>query len=79
MATKHANAFTAFGLARSLQYKKDLLSRPWSEADEARFSAEAAASLEKQTQIEQSDSMPFEMYRQHYLSRDRLKARRATH
>jgi glutamate--cysteine ligase len=77
MAERHDNSFTAFGLGRSLQYKKDLLALPWSAADETRFHEEAAASLTEQKRIEESDSMPFEIYRQHYLSRDRLKARRA--
>ena len=76
MAERHGNSFTAFGLTRSLQYKKDLLALPWSDADEARFQQDAAASLTEQKRIEESDSMPFEIYRQHYLSRDRLKARR---
>jgi glutamate--cysteine ligase len=77
MAARHANSFTDFGLARSLQYKKDLLALPWSPRDEATARADAAASLVEQKRIEATDSMPFEVYRQHYLSRDRLKARRA--
>jgi glutamate--cysteine ligase len=77
MAARHANSFTRFGLTRSLQYKKDLLAMPWSDQDEATARQDAAASLVEQKRIEDSDSMPFEIYRQHYLSRDRLKARRA--
>jgi len=77
MTERHGKSFTAFGLTRSLQYKKDLLALPWSAADEARSREDATASLNEQKRIEESDSMPFEIYRQHYLSRDRLKARRA--
>jgi glutamate--cysteine ligase len=73
---KYANSFSRFGLARSLQYKKDLLALPWSDADEARFRKSADDSLIEQKRLEEADSMPFEIYRQHYLSRDRLKARR---
>ena len=76
MAEKYSNAFRRFGLNRSLQYKKDLLALPWSDADETRFRKAADDSLREQKRIEDADSMPFEIYRQHYLSRDRLKARR---
>ncbi len=78
LAGKCESNFPRFGLARSLQYKKDLLALPWSDADEARFRKAAEDSLIEQKRIEDADSMPFEIYRQHYLSRDRLKARRAT-
>ena len=76
LAGKYDNNFPRFGLARSLQYKQELLSQPWSDADEARFRKAAEDSLREQKRIEDSDSMPFEIYRQHYLSRDRLRARR---
>lgn len=76
MAETYSNNFPRLGLAGSLQYKKDLLALPWSDADEARFRQAAEASLREQKRIEDADSMPFEIYRQHYLSRDRLKARR---
>jgi glutamate--cysteine ligase len=76
MAEKHSSNFTRFGLARSLQYMQDLLARPWSGTDEARFRQSVADSLREQKRIEDADSMPFEIYRQHYLSRDRLRARR---
>ena len=76
ITSRHAKSFTRFGLARSLQYKQDLLVLPWSKEDETRARKDAAASLVEQKRIEDADSMPFEIYRQHYLSRDRLKARR---
>jgi glutamate--cysteine ligase len=76
MQATHANSFTGFGLARSLQYKQDLLDLPWSDADETCYREAAAASIEEQKRIEASDTLPFEQYRQFYLSRDRLKARR---
>ena len=77
LAERHDNSFTAFGQFRSMQYKKDLLALPWPDSDAARFRQAAAASLREQKRVEEADSMPFEVYRQHYLSRDRLKARRA--
>jgi len=78
MEKAHANNFPRFGIARSLQYKDELLALPWTDADQARFRQAAEQSLVEQKRIEDADTMPFEIYRQHYLSRDRLKARRVT-
>jgi glutamate--cysteine ligase len=39
---------------------------------QARFEAEAAASIDEQKKLEAADSMPFEIYRQQYLSPERL-------
>jgi glutamate--cysteine ligase len=76
MGEQHGNSFPRFARARSFRYKEELLSRPWSAVDEARFVEMAARSIEEQRRIEASDSMPFEVYRQQYLSKERLKAKR---
>jgi hypothetical protein len=41
-----------------------------------RFESMAAESLQEQRRIEAADTMPFEVYRQRYLSPDRLRAKR---
>ena len=41
-------------------------------AEEERFAQMAEASVEEQRQIEASDSLPFEVFRQTYLSPERL-------
>jgi glutamate--cysteine ligase len=38
----------------------------------ARFTAMTEASIQAQKQIEASDTMPFEVYRQQYVSAERL-------
>jgi glutamate--cysteine ligase len=76
MAQDYANSFPRFALTRSLQYKKELLDLPLPPDARSRFESMAAESLQEQRRIEAADTMPFEVYRQLYLSHDRLRARR---
>ena len=76
MMQSYGNAFARFALARSLQFKKELLELPLAPEVERRFEEMAAESLKEQSRIEAADTMPFEIYRQRYLSHDRLRARR---
>jgi glutamate--cysteine ligase len=76
MAQHHHNSFPAWALARSQQYRKDLQSRPLHADALARFVRMAEESLAQQRRIEAADTMPFEIYRQHYLSASRLSAER---
>ena len=48
------------------------MSLPYPAEVQARFQAMAAASADKQCQIEAGDTMPFEIYRQQYLAAERL-------
>ncbi|MFD0666635.1 glutamate--cysteine ligase [Ramlibacter sp. MAHUQ-53] len=77
MAKDHGNRFFDFGLDRSRRVREELLALPWSEAQQARFTAQAAASLQEQARIEASDSLPFEIYRQKYIAPERLGLGRA--
>ena len=52
--------------------RQHLLDLPWTAEQQAAFEAESQASLAAQTAIEQADTMPFEMYRQAYVSEKRL-------
>jgi glutamate--cysteine ligase len=62
-----------FVLAYSRRHREHLLREPLSAQQAARFERLAKASFDKQRQIEESDSIPFEAYRQRYLSPDSLR------
>jgi glutamate--cysteine ligase len=72
MARDFDHSYVGFTCAQSLQTRQGLLTLPLSEMQQARFVAESKASVEAQRRIEASDTMPFEMYRQQYLSPERL-------
>jgi glutamate--cysteine ligase len=72
MAQGHENSFLGFGRAQSLQMKKRLLSLPYGDALQARFRAMTQKSLADQKAIEAADTMPFDIYRERYLSPERL-------
>jgi glutamate--cysteine ligase len=69
---EHDDGFTAFTAARSEATHRWLLDLPWSEAEQARFEALSRQSLVDQKAIEDADTMPFEIYRQEYVSPARL-------
>jgi len=52
----------------------DLLTSPLTAEVEARYTRMAEKSIEAQRQIEAQDTLPFENYRQQYLSPERLGA-----
>jgi glutamate--cysteine ligase len=74
MARNHGDSYTRFALAHSLLHRGYLLGFPLPAEELARFARLAKESLEKQRGIEASDTMPFEIYRQQYLSPERLRA-----
>ncbi|MNU10868.1 hypothetical protein D3C72_2582850 [compost metagenome] len=45
---------------------------PWPEHDQAHFEQMTQDSIEAQKKIEESDTLPFEVYRQQYVSPERL-------
>ena len=61
-----------FTLAQSLRHRSALRSEPLPTEVESLFARMTQESIEKQRQIEERDTMPFEGYRQQYLSRERL-------
>ena len=73
---RRAEQWNDFALTRSLQYRKELLDLPLPPETGSHLASMAAESLEEQRHIEAADTMPFEIYRQQYLSPDRLRARR---
>lgn len=73
----HQDSFVGFVRSRSQQIRDELLALPWSTAQQARYEAMAAQSLADQRAIEAADSLPFELYRQEYVSEKRLGKPRA--
>ncbi len=72
MAQDFQHSFSAFTLAQSRQTQASLLALPYSAELEARHHQLALASVEEQQKVEAGDSLPFEVYRQQYLSPQRL-------
>jgi glutamate--cysteine ligase len=72
MARDFDNEFIAFTRAQSARTREQLLALPFSERLRAAFVAAWQASVDEQRRIEASDSLPFEIYRQQYISAERL-------
>jgi len=62
----------AFGLAQSRRHRRALQELPLPAAVEARYARLAEESIAAQRSIEAADTVPFETYRQQYLSKDLL-------
>ena len=65
-------SYLAFVRAQSQQTKAALLALPYAAELQSRFAALSRTSVEEQRRIEAGDSLPFEIYRQQYLSVERL-------
>jgi glutamate--cysteine ligase len=71
------HSYTRFIVAQSLQVRSLMRDRPLARHEEARFLAIARESVAAQQRIEEADTMPFEAYRQMYVSPERLQVRDA--
>jgi glutamate--cysteine ligase len=71
------NSFVAFTRTQSQQAKSKLLALPFSAAQQAKFAAMSHESVQQQKAIEAADTMTFEVYRQQYVSPERLDLSRA--
>ncbi|MFN3631002.1 MAG: glutamate--cysteine ligase [Casimicrobiaceae bacterium] len=78
MATHHDNGYLAFVRARSLAARQALLAAPLDSASLARYEAVAEQSLTAQRALEAAEQEPFETFRKHYVSAERLRPARAT-
>jgi glutamate--cysteine ligase len=76
MANDFNNSFLEFTAAQSRQTRAKLLALPFGAGAHARFAALSEQSLAEQRAIEARDDMPFEAFRQHYLSPERLDVAR---
>mgnify|MGYP000860292742 FL=1 len=69
---QHENSFVQFVRAQSQVTRQTLLAEPIDAGVQQRFTTLAQESLAAQKRIEVADTMPFETFRQHYVSPDRL-------
>jgi len=69
---EHDNSFQRFTRERSQRTREALLNLPWSTEQQARFEALAEQSRLDQKAIEAADTLPFEIFRQDYVSPQRL-------
>ncbi len=74
MQEQYANSHVGFTLDQSQRHADAIKRMDLDAAVEARFTKLAADSLRQQKQIEEGDTMPFEIYRQKYLAPERLNA-----
>jgi glutamate--cysteine ligase len=72
MARDHGNSYVGFVLAQSKAHREAILKLPLSEQVAARYARLAEESVAEQRQIEASETIPFEAYRQLYLAPLRL-------
>jgi len=78
MAQDFDNSFIRFVRAQALQTQATLLGLPLSAEQQARFADLSKASIAEQKKIEAGDTMPFEIYREQYVSAERLGLSAAT-
>jgi glutamate--cysteine ligase len=72
MARDHDNGFGPFAAAQSRQARDKLLKLPYTGALQQRMEALAGQSVQDQAAVEAADTLPFEQYRQQYVSPERL-------
>jgi glutamate--cysteine ligase len=72
MSQQYGCAHVHFGRAQSERARAALLALPFPSEVEARYQRRARESIEAQRRVEESDTMPFEVYRETYLSPERL-------
>jgi len=72
MAKDFDSSYVHFIRAQSERTKYTLRGMPFSGESEARFRSLAQQSIDAQRQIEAADTLPFEVYRERYLSAERL-------
>ena len=72
MARDYDNSFTDFALAQSEKTRGIVQGLPLSDEQFARLAAQSRQSIDERKRIEASDTLPFEAYRQQYVSAERL-------
>jgi len=73
IAGECGNSFSAFTTRRSQQARDHLLALPWQAGQQARYEALAERSVQAQKAIEAADDLPFETWRQRYISPEGLR------
>jgi glutamate--cysteine ligase len=72
MAQDFDNSFVQFVRAQSEKTRDVLQALPWTAAQQSHFELLSRESVAAQKKIEAADTMPFEIYRQQYVSPERL-------
>jgi glutamate--cysteine ligase len=72
MSERHENSYTGFVLAQSLAHRATLQRAQLADDAARRFAAMAVDSVENQRAMEAADTLPFEAWRQRYLSAQML-------
>jgi len=73
MERQHDRSYIRFVLAQSVRHRDAILKLTYPRDVATRFARLAEGSLVKQRQIEAADTLPFERYREQYLSPQRLR------
>jgi glutamate--cysteine ligase len=73
MAQRHENSYTVFVLAQSRAHRATLQNMQLDETVARRFEAMAAESIASQRKMEAADTLPFEAWRQRYLSAEMIR------
>ncbi len=68
----YGNSNVRFVLAQSLRFRDELRALPWPVEAAARYERMAEESLAAQRDMEANDALPFEIFRQRYMSQDLL-------
>jgi glutamate--cysteine ligase len=68
----HNRSYLAFAQTGSAEYRRHFLTLPFPPETQARYRRLAEESLAEQRRIESEDTLPFEAFRQKYLSQDLL-------
>ena len=76
MAEDFDNSFVDTTRAQSVAARAALLDMPWTTEQQTAFEASIEKSVKDQKDIEDADTMPFEVYRERYVSPDRLVPKR---
>jgi glutamate--cysteine ligase len=77
MRSDFDGSYVRFMRAQSQATRARLVALPWSAEQQQRCEALAAWSVAERQRIEAADTLPFEVYRQEYLSPKRLGLPRA--
>lgn len=72
VTAQHENSFVQFVRAQSIGIRQALLSQPLSDEVKQQYAQQAADSIVEQKRIEAADTLPFEAFRQQYVSHARL-------
>lgn len=72
---EHDNSFVRFAREQSVKAQQTLLGLPFTDAQHEAYVAMTQQSVREQKEVEASDSMSFEAYREAYVSASRLVVR----